>query len=550
VRFLLALCLLLPLWAHAACSGSGTTWTCTAGSSLANVNTAISSGTDGMTITFDAGSYDWSSGNLVMDTTKATTLICASALACDVTGGLWNWANWGTTSKVYRISGFDFIDVGSYFIWLYATGSSAATITNFRFDHNRLICASSCTDVITIGEVTGLNTKVFGVIDNNTFQTTSGNSRWLVTYIQTTMTWPTGRRGSVDNLFIEDNVFNDQSQVDAGRAALDTDGGNMSWVVRFNDFTNSRVEHHGYYGSSSPGPSSSEVYENTCTTSSGVTDGTACFKHQGSGEWIAFNNTVTPTPSSNKGAPMYFQQYRSFYFTGPPCNGSSGEDGNRTPEATYEGYPCNRQPGRNASAELKPLYFWNNAWSDATAIAIDYYCPDQPTITNYCSLHLIEDRDFYVGGVTAQTSSSAPFNGTSGVGFGTLARRPSTCTAEAAAADSGFGGVAYWATDGARNWNKSNASSTDGTLYRCSATNTWTEEYYPYEYPHPLRGEADQTDSGGNQIVIFLSQFALIAIGLGFLYGKGIARVARSAGAFAKRNRAGRNQPVAAKVES
>lgn len=32
-----------------------------------------------------------------------------------------------------------------------------------------------------------------------------------------------------------------------------------------------------------------------------------------------------------------------------------------------------------------------------------------------------------------------------------------------------------------------------GTLYKCTATNTWTEFYTPYTYPHPLRGESDVT---------------------------------------------------------
>ena len=37
---------------------------------------------------------------------------------------------------------------------------------------------------------------------------------------------------------------------------------------------------------------------------------------------------------------------------------------------------------------------------------------------------------------------------------------------------------------------QSNSSCTDqgaqGTLYRCSGTNTWTVHYTPYAYPHPL----------------------------------------------------------------
>ena len=27
----------------------------------------------------------------------------------------------------------------------------------------------------------------------------------------------------------------------------------------------------------------------------------------------------------------------------------------------------------------------------------------------------------------------------------------------------------------------------DGVLYKCTATNTWSVYYTPYDYPHPLR---------------------------------------------------------------
>ena len=68
------------------------------------------------------------------------------------------------------------------------------------------------------------------------------------------------------------------------------------------------------------------------------------------------------------------------------------------------------------------------------------------------------------------------FNGTSGVGSGLLSARPSSCTT----------GVGYWATDQG-NWNATGAS---GLFYKCTSTNTWTQSYTPYPYPHPLRGGA------------------------------------------------------------
>jgi len=64
------------------------------------------------------------------------------------------------------------------------------------------------------------------------------------------------------------------------------------------------------------------------------------------------------------------------------------------------------------------------------------------------------------------------FSGTSGMGSGTLAARPSTCTT----------GVGYWATDQG-SWN---ANGADGVLYKCTSTNSWSLYYTPYAYPHPM----------------------------------------------------------------
>ena len=126
--------------------------------------------------------------------------------------------------------------------------------------------------------------------------------------------------------------------------------------------------------------------------------------------------------------------------------------------------PANVTPANQAAV---PTYLWMNGASPA---------PNSMAYTD--TARVIQNRDFYLepANQSEQTSSSSPFNGATGMGHGTLANRPATCTT----------GVAYWATDQG-NWNQS-GSGAQGQLYVCTATNAWTLSYAPYSYPHPLTG--------------------------------------------------------------
>jgi hypothetical protein len=114
-------------------------------------------------------------------------------------------------------------------------------------------------------------------------------------------------------------------------------------------------------------------------------------------------------------------------------------------------------------------YFWNNrvAGEDVPA-----------HITTDCSLcvenGLAEDVDLF--------NFEPAFDGTSGVGCGPLADRPASCTP----------GVGYWATTqpcdavDPATVGPQPPTPVSGTLFRCTAADTWTTFYVPLVHPHPL----------------------------------------------------------------
>ncbi len=79
-------------------------------------------------------------------------------------------------------------------------------------------------------------------------------------------------------------------------------------------------------------------------------------------------------------------------------------------------------------------------------------------------LDIREDEHYYDYAGTLQSNPTTPFDGSTGVGVGIIANRPTSGLTV---------GVGYWATD-------------EQKFYKATGTNTWALYYQPYAYPHPL----------------------------------------------------------------
>ena len=258
-----------------------------------------------------------------------------------------------------------------------------------------------------------------GLIDHNVFTLSSGNEIIHVWGDPDAGWTDVVTPGSVDAVYIEDNTFNGQGGADKTASFY-----GARTIYRFNTFRSVEIDEHGTAGR--VGARWWEIYNNNFDEQQEMDK---CLQIR-AGSGMAFNNTKT---AAGNGCWLSYWE----------------EDG---------GYPANYQVGRGKNQNLTPAYSWSNWTSTVTII-------DGSIQSN---------RDYY--GVTGS------FNGTSGMGVGTIAARPATCTAT----------VGYWATDEGEWWVAH--AGADGRLYTCTSTNTWTLHYTPLIYPHPLQSGATNTN--------------------------------------------------------
>lgn len=152
-----------------------------------------------------------------------------------------------------------------------------------------------------------------------------------------------------------------------------------------------------------------------------------------------------------------------------PCDGRSAWDGN----FDETGWPCRDQIGRGHDEVLwrhdpagpyrqvlMPAYAWNNKRLNGVEVEFEVIKDSELDVINDSQRHIKSERDYY--------NFTDSFDGTKGVGRGPFSSRPATCTVN----------TAYFATN----------VGDMGTLYKCTARNTWTAYFEPAPCPHPLAG--------------------------------------------------------------
>lgn len=542
MRWLLLLLLFVGN-AYAACSGSSPTWTA-ANATRTEVAACVTSASSGDTINVPSGTSTWAS-DIELPNTKDLTIIGATIVSCSGTAGTTGYSCSATDNTVLTCSGTCFVfDTTrtqriSGFTMTMTSGSrlvdngTPTTGKYFRLDHNHIIGAESFTQIWMGAGNSG--THIQGVIDHNRVEDAA--FRPIGTFYQ----WDEGDGseqhqlwaeqvafgGGRDRVYIESNHFSHDA---GGIQSSDSNYGGR-YVYRFNvndsGFHNSEV--HGMQGENR-GSQHTEIYYNVITTTSGCSGGTTNFR---GGTGVIFSNYQAVACSYGVDFTIDRSEYdegAGNFGTVKECSdgGVTGADGDSPSgvdqkTASQNGWRCRDQVGTWYDASQwqhtpsfgswnqvqHPVYLWSNMTG---ASAMDISVNTQGDIEN----KIVVNREFYCDdGHSAGCAN--------GVRVGTYANLPGTCTT----------GMAYWATDRGK-WRKdTSGSAADGVLYRCTATNTWTAYYIPYQYPHEWVDGDDQPsdmDFGGGgggaatgHIVVFLAQWAAIVLGGILLGGLGYA---------------------------
>ena len=352
--------------------------------------------------------------------------------------------------QVNRVTGFKFTASANSNAFISTIGKGMGTDGQgaFRIDNNHAVVANAST-ISRIVYFNGHQGKLSGVVDHNVFGASAeytyisyyneqvGSSPDDRCYGYPSYTRPIGF-GTTDFFFIEDNYLTNLK--------IATSGGGGRIVVRYNTVAGS-VEDAGFVdahpmdtgGWHATGAVGGEIYKNIITH----TNLSNAIDLRG-GKWRVWGNVAASGRI----------QLRLERVTAPgllewkACSGA-----HCCPSIHAEAPACDIQSPTDANyaachplaAQIRDTYLWNNKMDGGSDMSIF-----RDTAT-----YISPNVDYWA----AATGTTLP----------------GTCTI----------GAGYWKTDEGE-WNSS-SSGYDGRLYKCTAENTWSMNYTPYTYPHPLR---------------------------------------------------------------
>lgn len=356
-------------------------------------------------------------------------------------------------NALMRITGFTFDALNSRSYGVLVVNHSATPVSRVRIDHNRVINTTS-RGVYIIG-------TVFGVADNNTLETFYHG---MDAEGSDVLQWQVLEReyGSAENFYFEDNVL-----IANSRGVFHAGGNGGRYVARYNSYSGNTGNlspvfdaHGNQYLAAQGGHHGmmlNEFYGNVVDLGS---YGAGTYYDQRGGWSLFFYNNIRSTSATTQ---LYVRE--------------------EFDDTTFPG-------GTNYLQKVSNSYYWNNRRNNgillSSKIGSDLF-QREPDIPNDPPA-LIENREFW--------NQNVNYNGTTQIGVFCGAALPPACTL----------GDGAWITsqsclDLTGMIGPNPATPIDGTLYRCTAPNTWTPYYRPYPYPHPLRLEASAPAPVQNVIV-------------------------------------------------
>jgi hypothetical protein len=358
--------------------------------------------------------------------------------------------------------------------------------TAVRIDHNHFYSTISGNIPIAV------NSAILGVADHNFFD----NASSIVTFsigIYNGGAWNGDAAGYGDESWVDTDHFGtneffflEDSRINNGGVGDCTDGGRF--VYRYFTAINSQIYSHGTTNGRPRGCRAGEVYQGTFTGTSAL--GVAISNN--SGPILAWGNSSTSYRWLVESS--YVRQNNATYTYLAPPNGwgycgnvqsgvTSAWDQNTS---SVTGYRCLDAPGAGAGQLITGANFpapinsvtstqsWPNQVLDPIYVFANAYATGGFSYTtqgyfgNNTSGYLTDNQDFYQQ-FDSTYGEPGTFNGTKGVGQGTLAPTNSSAYSGAPNCSPSAG---YWDT-------------TTQALWICTATNTWTSSYAPYQYPYP-----------------------------------------------------------------